>query len=104
MTFGSRYFILTGMNDAKINQIRKNNLVEACYSIKEEKGIGYIRMDGNVDIVTDQQTKRQIADQTDYFKEYWSSPDDPSYALLEFNINNIDYLKPGDTYAKKFTK
>lgn len=102
VTIGSRHFILTGTNEAKIGQIKKNDLVEACYSIKDEKGNGYIRMDGRIEIVTDQNTRREVADQTDYFKEYWSTPDDPTYALLEFNIRNIEYLKPGDTYAKKY--
>ena len=101
---GSRYFILTGSNDAKVKQIRKNNLVEVCYKIKEEKGIGYIRVDGSIDIVNDEEMKRQIADQTSYFNEYWSSPEDPNYTLLEFNMNNVEFLKPGDTYAKKFKK
>ena len=104
VTSGSRYFILTGMNDAKIHQIKENNLVEACYTMKEEKGTGYIRMDGALNIVEDQQTRTRIADETDYFKEYWSTPEDPTYALLELDIRNIEYLKPGDTYAKKLKR
>lgn len=104
VTSGSRYFILTGMNDAKTDQIKKNELVEACYTIKGDKGTGYIRMDGPLIIVTDQPTKTRIAEETDYFKDYWSTPEDPTYALLEFNIHNIEYLKPGDTYAKKFSQ
>jgi uncharacterized pyridoxamine 5'-phosphate oxidase family protein len=103
VSFGSRHFILTGANDAKIDQIMKNNMVEACYSLTDEKGNGYIRMDGKIDIIDDMQTKREVADQTDYLKEYWSTPEDPTYALLEFHIKNIEYLKPGDNYAKKFS-
>jgi general stress protein 26 len=45
-----------------------------------------------------------VAEKTDYFKEYWSTPEDPTYALLEFHILNIEYMKPGGMYAKKFKK
>jgi uncharacterized pyridoxamine 5'-phosphate oxidase family protein len=104
VTFGSRHYILTGMNDAKIDQIMKNDLVESCYPISGDKGKGYIRMEGKIEIVSDMDTKRDVAGKTEYFKEYWSTPEDPTYALLEFHIQNIEYLKPGGVLAKKYRK
>lgn len=100
--FESRYFILTGSADEKIKQIRKNNLVEICYPMKGEKGNGYVRMDGSIDIVEDMDLKRSVADHTSYFKDYWDIPEDPTYALLEFNIKNMEFMKPGDPVAIKF--
>lgn len=100
--FKSRFFILTGLKDEKTIQIRKNNQVEACYLVKDEKGIGYIRISGYVDIIINKQTKKQVADQADYFNDYWSSPEDPNYILLELNIKNIEYLSPGNILAVKF--
>ncbi|MGA1820948.1 MAG: pyridoxamine 5'-phosphate oxidase family protein [Thermoplasmatota archaeon] len=100
--FDSRYFILTGMNDAKIRQIKDNNSVEICCPLKGEIGNGYIRMDGIVDIVGDMKLKKKVADHVSYFKEYWDTPEDPTYALLEFRMRNMEYMKPGDNYSSKY--
>jgi general stress protein 26 len=98
---GSRYFIMTGSKDAKVQQIKNNNKIEICHPIKNEKGMGYLRVDGSLDIVKDKQIKKQVAEETGFFKDYWSSPEDPTYTLLEFNMNDFEYLKPGETYARK---
>lgn len=100
--FGSEHFILTGANDAKMRQLSENNNVEVCMDVKDEKGTGYIRIDGRMEIVKDLKLKRDVAMSTSYFSEYWSTPEDPTYALLHFRMKDLEFLRPGDMYSKKF--
>ncbi|MBN1539159.1 MAG: pyridoxamine 5'-phosphate oxidase family protein [Candidatus Thermoplasmatota archaeon] len=100
--FGSEHFILTGANDAKMRQLSENDNVEVCMDVKDEKGTGYIRIDGEMEIVKDPKLKWDVAMNTCYFSEYWSAPDDPTYTLLHFKMKNLEFLRPGDIYSKKF--
>ncbi|MGA1792663.1 MAG: pyridoxamine 5'-phosphate oxidase family protein [Thermoplasmatota archaeon] len=100
--FGSEHFILTGTNDAKMKQLSENDNVELCIDVKDEKGNGYLRIDGKMEVVKDQKIRSDVAMSTSYFSEYWSTPEDPNYALLHLKMQNLEYMKPGDNYAKKF--
>jgi len=100
--FGSEHFILTGANDAKMRQLSENDNVELSIDVKDEKGNGYIRIDGKMEVVKDPKLRSDVALSTDYFSEYWSTPEDPNYALLQLRMKNLEYLRPGDTYAKKY--
>jgi len=100
--FGSEHFILTGTNDAKMRQLSENDNVELLIDVKDEKGNGYIRIDGKMEVVKDQKIRSDVALSTNYFSDYWSTPEDPNYALLQLRMKNLEYLRPGDTYAKKY--
>lgn len=36
-----------------------------------------------------------------YFRDFWKSPDDPNYTLLELVVKEIEYLKPGGLKVEK---
>ncbi|MGA1873491.1 MAG: pyridoxamine 5'-phosphate oxidase family protein [Thermoplasmatota archaeon] len=99
--YGSEHFILTGTNDAKMKQLSHNDNVELCIDVKDGKGNGYLRIDGKMEVVKDPKIRSDVALSTSYFSEYWSTPEDPSYALLRFRMRNLEYMKPGDNFATK---
>ena len=102
LVFSDRSFwVLTGTNNAKIQQIRKNPKMEFCLLLESGEKVGYIRAAGSAKIISDRETKTKIARNCDFFSEYWKSPDDPNYALLELRLNEIEYLNPDETVAKR---
>ncbi|MBN1389152.1 MAG: pyridoxamine 5'-phosphate oxidase family protein [Candidatus Thermoplasmatota archaeon] len=99
--FGSEHYILTGANDAKMRQLSENDNVEVCMDVEDGKGTGYIRIEGKMEIVKDRKLKGDVAMSTSYFSEYWSTPEDPAYALLHFKMKNLEFLGPGEIYSRK---
>jgi general stress protein 26 len=101
--FNDKFWVGTGTDDAKIKQIKENKKVEFCLFIKEEKASGYIRGQGEAIIVQDKETRKMLAENMPYFKDFWKGSDDPNYTLLEIVIKEIEYLKPGEFKVEKLT-
>lgn len=38
-----------------------------------------------------------------YFRNFWESPDDPNYTLLELVVKDVEYLKPGTFKVEKIS-
>ncbi len=100
--FNDRFWLLTGTDDAKIKQIKENKNIEFCLLIEKGTRSGYIRGMGEASLIQDSSTRRLIADNVSYFKDYWESPDDPTFALVEITINEIEYLRPGELKVERF--
>jgi len=94
-------WVLTGTKDAKIRQIQKNSNIQYCLSIKRGKFTGYIRADCRARIVKDKKTKKSVAAVVPFFKQFWKTVDDPTFALLELSLRQVEYLKPGKYLAEK---
>jgi uncharacterized pyridoxamine 5'-phosphate oxidase family protein len=93
----------TGTGDAKVGQIRDNEKVEFCLFLRDEKSSGYIRACAQAVIVENSEIRKTLSEQMPYFKEFWKSPDDPAYTLLQLVIKEIEYMKPGLIKVERFT-
>jgi len=100
--FDQRFWILTGTRSAKVRQIRENPKIEFCMLFEEGEYHGYIRAAGFAKIVSDRETKVDVAKHCDFFSKHWESPDDPNYTLLELKPNEIEYLRPKENAVRKF--
>jgi len=98
-----RFWILTGTNNAKTKQIRKNPKIEFCLLFQKGEHQGYVRATGLAKIIRDRETKVKLAEHTDFFDEHWKSPDDPNYTLIELHLTEIEYLRPNEELARRFT-
>jgi len=100
----SRFWILTGTADAKIEQIRDNPKIEFSLPLKRGEHEGYVRGAGTANIIESKELKDSIARRCDYFSMYWKGLDDPNYTLLEIVMEEIEYMAPdGETvYALKY--
>lgn len=101
--FDKKFWITTGTDNAKVNQIKANPKMEFCLLIEEQKKQGYIRAAGLAKIVQDKKIKEKIAKNCDFFSSYFKSPDDPNYTLLEMQVADIEYLRPDELYAHRFS-
>ena len=97
-----RFWVATGTSDAKVAQLKKSNAVEFCLTIKNEQNSGYIRGAGKAIFVTDKEDRKFVFDTLPYLKEFWATPDNPEYTLMEIKLEEIEYLKIGEFLAKKF--
>ncbi len=101
--FNDKFWITTGIDSAKVKQIKENPNIEFCLLFKEGEYNGYIRGGGLANIIEDSKIRKSVADNTPFFKEYWESPDDPNFALLEIIVREIEYLKPEGFLAERFS-
>ncbi len=98
----SKFWILTGSDDAKVKHIRGCPQIEICYPISKEEANGYIRASGTAKIISELDSKASVAERCPYFTQYWETPMDPRYTLLELEFDWVEYLKPGAALAKRY--
>ena len=96
------FWIATGSKSAKVKQIERNPQIEFCLQFQGEGDGGYVRVAGKGEIVVDRETKKRVAEQLDFFDDYWNGVDDPDYALLRINPVEVEYMRPGEMEAQKF--
>jgi len=101
--FDGRFWVLTGTNNAKTKQIRKNPRIEFCLLLERGENRGYIRGAGLAQIVKDRETRARVAEHCDFFSEFWKSSEDPNYTLIQLQLTEIEYLRPDETAAQKIT-
>lgn len=89
-----RFWIVTGTNNAKTKQIRKNPKMEFCLFLEKGENRGYIRGAGLAQIIKDRETRAKIAKQCSFFSDYYGSSEDPNYTLIQLKITEIEYLRP----------
>jgi len=89
-----RFWVLTSSSSNKVIQIKQNANVEFSYQFSENSEDYCIRILGKAKIIEDETTKTSIAKRIRFFYNYWSSPEDPDYTLLEILPDEIQYVAP----------
>ena len=100
--YDNAYWIETGTTSAKTRQIRDNPKVELCLVFADGTNSGYVRLAGRAKIVTDAATRERVSSHTEFFKDYWSGPDDPSFTLLHIVPEAVEYMRPGEMEPHMF--
>lgn len=91
----SRFWVLTFSRSAKAEQLRNNPNFEFCIVFGKDENSNYLRANGKVEIVENPETRKMIAEKTEFFSMFWKTHDDPGYMLLELKIEEYVYTKAG---------
>lgn len=97
-----RFWMVTFHSDAKLNQIHVNKGIEICYPLLVEGNQGYIRAKGTVKVVHDANLRNEAALFCYFFDDYFDGADDPEFILLEYEFDEIEYMRPGESDAQSF--
>lgn len=100
--YEDKFWLLTGTKDAKTAQIKSNPNIEILIDLINDGDRGYIRFIGKAMIVENQEKKNRIALKFPFFKDFWETPEDPDCTLVGFEIDRLEYLPPGEMWAKHF--
>lgn len=95
----SRLLVATGSTDAKILQIKNNPKIEFCSLFEEEEQKGTIRAECTAKIVEDLNIKTTVFNKIPFMKEFFETPSDPGYALVELNPIKFEYMRPKSIQA-----
>jgi len=101
MRLGDRLFFATGISDAKVKQIRGNPKVEFCLLLEKGESKGTVRAECLAKIVTDNVVKSELYNKVPIMKEFWSSPEDKTYALIELTPRGFEFMPVGSMQATK---
>jgi uncharacterized pyridoxamine 5'-phosphate oxidase family protein len=99
--FQGRFFFATGSNNAKVKQIKHNPKTEFCLMFGRKGSRGTIRAECIATFVKEKKKKADVFDSVPLFHEFWKSPEDPSYVLIELKPLSFEYYRPGDKEATK---
>ncbi len=97
-------FVLTGLKDAKVAQIKKNEKVEVVRLFRFEEGRGYVRFSARAKIIEEPKIRERLAMATSFFSSYFKSADDPNFVLLHLAPVKIEYMKAGQMYPDPVEK
>jgi general stress protein 26 len=89
-----RFWMVTSTSSNKVIQIKRNANVEFSYQFNENSEDCCIRILGKAKIIKNKKTKTSIAKRIGFFNNYWSSPEDPDYTLLEILPDELQYVAP----------
>jgi uncharacterized pyridoxamine 5'-phosphate oxidase family protein len=98
-----RFWVSTGASDAKVKQIEEHPVFEFSLMLKKEDEGGTLRCSGAAGIVTDMGTKSMISRRIPFFSQYWDSPEDPTFCLIELLVKEVEYMRPGEMTARRFS-
>lgn len=98
--YESRYFFATFSGDSKVAQIQSNRNVEICVPLSEDGHTGYIRLSGTAKVINDANLKADASEYCFFFDQYFSGYDDPDFALIEFDPDMAEYLRPGESHSQ----
>ncbi|MFX1299984.1 MAG: pyridoxamine 5'-phosphate oxidase family protein [Promethearchaeota archaeon] len=98
------FFVLTGLKDAKVAQIKKNEKVEVVRLFRFEEGGGYVRFSAYAKIIGNSKIRERLAKATSFFSSYFKSADDPNFVLLHLAPVKMEYMKPGQMYPDPVEK
>lgn len=90
-----KLFVATGSNDAKVKQIEQNPKIEFCLLLEKSEGKGTIRAQCVAHIVDDKDVKANVFNKIPFLREFWKTPDDPNYTLINLQPIEFEYMKPG---------
>lgn len=96
-----RLFVATGTGEAKVQQIKRNPKTEFCILFEKDGVRGSIRTECLAQIVEEEDVKTHIYNNVSFLKEFWGSPADPNYTLIELTPTGFEYFKPGSMQAVK---
>jgi general stress protein 26 len=94
-----RFYVATGTEDAKVEQLRENPRAEFCILLDEGDDQGSLRAECTTRVVEAPRVRKEVYDRVSFLKQFWETPDDPSYVLIELKPSAYQYMKPGTTKA-----
>jgi uncharacterized pyridoxamine 5'-phosphate oxidase family protein len=97
----NKLFVTTGSNDAKVKQINQNLKTEFCLLLEKDDRKGTIRAECKATIIEDKDVKADVYNNISFAKEFWKSPEDPSFTLIGLQPIAFEYMKPGSVEAVK---
>lgn len=93
------FYVITGARGggqtAKVRQIRNNPKIEFVMRVEKESNIGNIRAEATASIIDDPVLKDRLFREIEWVKNYFKSPDDPSYVVLQLDVKAYEYSIPG---------
>lgn len=98
---GKRLFVATGAGDAKVRQIKQNPKTEFCLLLEKGEKKGTIRAQCMAEVVEDKKVKTDAYNKIPFMKDFWSSPEDPHYTLIELRPEGFEYMRIGSMEAIK---
>jgi uncharacterized pyridoxamine 5'-phosphate oxidase family protein len=97
-----RFWFCTGSEDAKVGQLQKNPGFEFSLMLEKSDCRGTLRCSGRARIASDLEEKSRMSARIPFFNQYWVSPEDPAYCLVELQVRDVEFMRPGEMASNRF--
>ena len=89
---GQELWCATGLQSAKVAEIRKCPHVEYCFMTADGQ---HVRIAGPCAVSTDPEDKKRLFDTVQMLRNYVDGPDDPNYAVLRLTVESVRWFAGG---------
>jgi len=90
------FYVATSRQSRKVAEMAQNNLVECVTLFPTEEGTGYLRIAGPALEVKGREKRRTIEETQYPVQKYWSSVEDPDFAVYRIDPQRVEYIRPGE--------
>jgi uncharacterized pyridoxamine 5'-phosphate oxidase family protein len=95
VSFNDSFYLATGSDNAKVEQIKMNPKTEFCLLIEKEGKSGSLRVECKAKIIESVDLKNVMYKQVEEWWEFYDSTKDPRFTLIELKPTFFIYNKPG---------
>lgn len=90
-----RFYLAMGSDNAKVDQMKMSPNIEFCLLIEKEGKNGSLRVECRAKIIEDMGLKTSMYNQVEEWWEFYDSPNDPRFTLIELKPTIFVYNKLG---------
>lgn len=83
-----------------IQQVKENPLVEICYV---DRKMRFCRIKGKATVSKDMEKKEIVFNNLPMLRQYFTSPQDPNFTLLEIETGTVEAMSPGQKAPEIFS-
>ena len=100
ISIDDNFYLATGSDNAKVVQIKLNPKTEFCLLIEKEDKSGSLRVECRAKIIEDVDLKTVMYNRVEEWWEFYDSPNDPRFTLIELKPTFFIFNKPGTLIIK----
>jgi len=90
-----RFFVISVAGDGKISQIQSNPRTEFSLLLERENGYENIRVECRAEVLSESSSKSMLYQRISWVKDYFKSPDDARFILIELHPVWLYYKDQG---------
>lgn len=100
LTDDGDFLVATFANKRVVSQVKNNPQIELCYI---DRRMNFARITGKATISSDQEKKDMVWNNVPMLRQYFSSPNDPGFTLIEIITQTVEASTPQQEHPDVLT-
>lgn len=100
-----RFYLASGVDSRKVQEMASHPKAAVLVPFRDKGFSGYLRITGEIKVVTDLEQRRQVATHSGYpIEAHWGSVAAPGLWFAELLPSRVEFMAPGEDLATDITE